>query len=143
MVDYVRDARWGRVMESCGEDPLLNGIMGAAQVKAYQGDNLKNPSSIASCVKHFAAYGGAEAGRDYNDVELSERVLREYSDHLRRDTPSARTHAGSRRRAGGNRRSRGCRTQRKADPRARFPPRRRAEDAVRSAAAHFPLFHYQ
>ena len=72
MVDYVRDARWGRVMESCGEEPMLNGIMGAAQIKAFQGDDLKNPNSLATYVKHFAAYGGAEAGRDYNLVEISE-----------------------------------------------------------------------
>ncbi len=78
MVDYVRDARWGRVMESCGEEPLLNGIMGAAQIRAFHGDSLKNTDSMATCVKHFAAYGGAEAGRDYNAVELSEHALREY-----------------------------------------------------------------
>lgn len=78
MVDYVRDARWGRVMESCGEDPYLNSVMGAAQVKAFQGDDISDPDSIATCVKHFAAYGGAEAGRDYNTVEISERLLREY-----------------------------------------------------------------
>ncbi len=77
MVDYVRDARWGRVMETCGEDPYLNGVMGAAQVKAFQGDDLADKESLATCVKHFAAYGGAEAGRDYNTVELSERLLRE------------------------------------------------------------------
>lgn len=78
MVDYVRDARWGRVMETCGEEPLVNSIMGAAQVKAFQGDDLSNPESMATCIKHYAAYGGAEAGRDYNTVELSEHVLREY-----------------------------------------------------------------
>ncbi len=78
MVDYARDARWGRVMETCGEDPLLNSVMGAAQVKAFQGDDLSNPDTLATCVKHFAAYGGAEAGRDYNTVEISERLLREY-----------------------------------------------------------------
>lgn len=78
MVDYVRDARWGRVMETCGEDPYLNGVMGAAQVEAFQGDDVSNPDNIAACVKHFAAYGGAEAGRDYNTVEISERLLREY-----------------------------------------------------------------
>lgn len=78
MVDYVRDARWGRVMESCGEDAYLNGVMGAAQVKVFQGDDLKNRDNIAACVKHFAAYGGAEAGRDYNTVELSEHTLREH-----------------------------------------------------------------
>ncbi len=78
MVDYVRDARWGRVMETCGEDPLLNSVMGAAQVKAFQGDDLSDPDTLATCVKHYAAYGGAEAGRDYNTVEISERLLREY-----------------------------------------------------------------
>lgn len=77
MVDYVRDARWGRVMETCGEEPLLNGCLGAAQVEAFQGDDLKNTDCVATCVKHFAAYGGAEAGRDYNTVEVSERLLRE------------------------------------------------------------------
>ncbi len=78
MVDYVRDARWGRVLESCGEDPYLNGIMGAAQVKAFQGDDISSPDRLAACVKHLAAYGGAEAGRDYNTVEISERLIREY-----------------------------------------------------------------
>lgn len=77
MVDYVRDARWGRVLESCGEEPLLNSIMGAAQVKAIQGDDLSDKDHIAACVKHFAAYGGAEAGRDYNTVDVSEHMLRE------------------------------------------------------------------
>lgn len=78
MVDYVRDARWGRVMETCGEDVLLNSAMGAAQVKAFRNGDLSKPDSVATCVKHYAAYGGAEAGRDYNTVELSEHVLREY-----------------------------------------------------------------
>ena len=78
MVDYVRDPRWGRVMETCGEDPLLNGRMGAAQVKAFQGDDISDHDHVAACVKHFAAYGGAEAGRDYNSVELSERTLRQF-----------------------------------------------------------------
>lgn len=78
MVDYVRDARWGRVMESCGEEPLLNCRMGAAQVKAFQGDDLRDQEHIAACVKHFAAYGGAEAGRDYNTVDLSEHTMREF-----------------------------------------------------------------
>lgn len=77
MVDFVRDARWGRVMESCGEDAYINSIMGAAQVEAFQGDFSK-PYNIGTCVKHFAAYGGAESGRDYNIVEISERTLREF-----------------------------------------------------------------
>ena len=78
MVDYVRDARWGRVMETCGEEPLVNSRMGALQVKAFQGDDLKNPENVAACVKHFAGYGGAEAGRDYNTVDIAERTLREF-----------------------------------------------------------------
>ncbi len=78
MVDYVRDARWGRVMETCGEDARLNGIMGAAQVRGFQGKSLRDPTSLATCVKHFAAYGGAEAGKDYNLAEVSEYGLREY-----------------------------------------------------------------
>ena len=80
MVDYVRDARWGRVMETCGEDVLLNSVMGATQVKAFQGDGdyANNKEIMATCVKHFAAYGGAEAGRDYAQVELSEHILREF-----------------------------------------------------------------
>ena len=77
MVDYVCDARWGRVMESCGEDPFLNSVMGAAQVKGFQGDDITNPNNIATCVKHFAAYGGGGSGKDYNAVEISERSLRQ------------------------------------------------------------------
>ncbi len=72
MVDYVRDARWGRVMETCGEDVMINSVMGAAQIEAFK------KKGVATCVKHFAAYGGAEAGRDYNNVELSEHILREH-----------------------------------------------------------------
>ena len=78
MVDYVRDARWGRVMETCGEEPMLNGLMGAAQIEAFRGNDLSEEGTLATCVKHFAAYGGAEAGRDYNTVELSEHTLREF-----------------------------------------------------------------
>ena len=76
MVDLVRDPRWGRVMESSGEDPYLNGEMAKATVEGYQGDMGKY--NIAACVKHFAAYGAAEGGRDYNTVDMSERTLREY-----------------------------------------------------------------
>lgn len=78
MVDYVRDARWGRVMETCGEEPRLTSVMAQAQIRGFQGDNMADPDRLATCVKHYAAYGGAEAGRDYNVVELSERELREY-----------------------------------------------------------------
>lgn len=78
MADLVRDARWGRVMESTGEDKTLNCRMAAAMVRGYQGQDLKDGRRMASCVKHFAAYGAAEAGRDYNDAELSEHTLREF-----------------------------------------------------------------
>jgi len=79
MVDLVRDPRWGRVMESTGEDPYLNSLFARAFVRGFQGDNLTEETDrVAACVKHFAAYGAAEAGRDYNTVDLSERQLREY-----------------------------------------------------------------
>ena len=77
MVDTARDARWGRILETNSEEPLINGRMGAALVKATQGKDLSDPGNIACCVKHYAAYGAAEAGRDYNTVEISERALRE------------------------------------------------------------------
>lgn len=77
MADLVRDARWGRVMESTGEDPYLNGLMAAAMVRGYQGRDLMEKGRIAACLKHFAGYGAPEAGRDYNTVELSVRTLRE------------------------------------------------------------------
>ncbi len=76
MVDLVRDARWGRVMETTGEDPYLNCLMAKANVKGYQGNGGKY--NISACVKHFACYGGAEAGRDYNTVDISERTFRDY-----------------------------------------------------------------
>jgi len=78
MVDLVRDPRWGRVMESTGEDPYLNSQFSRALVRGFQGSNLKNDTlSVAACVKHFAGYGAAEGGRDYNTVNMSERQLRE------------------------------------------------------------------
>ncbi len=78
MADLCRDARWGRIMESTGEDKFLNSRMAVAMVEGYQGDDLKDSDHIAACVKHFAAYGAAEGGRDYNNTELSEHTLREY-----------------------------------------------------------------
>ena len=77
MVDTARDGRWGRIMETNSEEPLINSRMGAAVVRATQGEDLGNPENVACCVKHYAAYGAGEAGRDYNGVELSERILRE------------------------------------------------------------------
>lgn len=76
MVDIARDARWGRFMESSGEDPYLGSLFSAARVKGFQGDDLSANNTIAACVKHFAAYGFIEAGRDYNTVEISESTLR-------------------------------------------------------------------
>ena len=78
MADLCRDARWGRIMESTGEDKFLNSRMAVAMVEGYQGDDLKDQGHIAACVKHFAAYGAGEGGRDYNNTELSEHTLREH-----------------------------------------------------------------
>lgn len=78
MVDLVRDARWGRVMESTGEDPKLNSDYAAAIVKGYQGETVAEKDRIAACVKHFAGYGAPVAGREYNNVEVSENTLRGY-----------------------------------------------------------------
>ena len=78
MTDLVRDARWGRVMESTGEDPYLNGLFCESMVKGFQGENLSDEYKIAACVKHFAGYGAPTAGRDYNTVEVSERTFRDF-----------------------------------------------------------------
>lgn len=78
MADLVWDARWGRVMESTGEDPYLNGLFAEAMVEGYQGSSLKEPYAVAACVKHFAGYGAPEAGRDYNTVELSAHTLKQF-----------------------------------------------------------------
>ncbi|GAB5526157.1 MAG: beta-glucosidase BglX [Roseivirga sp.] len=77
MVDIARDPRWGRVAEGSGEDVYLGSLIGAAKVRGHQGTDLSDPTTIMACVKHFAAYGAAQAGRDYHTVELSDRVLRE------------------------------------------------------------------
>ena len=75
MVDIARDPRWGRILEGSGEDPYLGSLMAAVRVRGYQG-NLSNLNIIA-CVKHYAGYGGAEGGRDYNTVDFSERTFRD------------------------------------------------------------------
>ncbi len=75
MCDLCRDSRWGRVMEGTGEDPYLNSLMAAAMVRGYQGDDFSAKDKVAACVKHFAAYGAATAGKDYAGVELSTRTL--------------------------------------------------------------------
>lgn len=78
MADLVRDSRWGRVMESTGEDTYLNSRMAEAMVRGFQGKSVGEKGRLASCIKHFAAYGGAVAGLDYQNVELSEHTLREF-----------------------------------------------------------------
>lgn len=78
MADLVRDARWGRVMESFGEDPYLDGLFTAAQVRGLQGETLGEKERVCACVKHFAGYGGAVAGREYNTVELCEHTFRDF-----------------------------------------------------------------
>jgi beta-glucosidase len=77
MVDIARDPRWGRIVEGSGEDPYLGSLMARARVKGYQGNNLADNNSIIACAKHFAGYGAAEGGRDYNTVDISERTFRE------------------------------------------------------------------
>ncbi len=77
MVDIARDPRWGRIAEGSGEDPFLGSAMAVAKVRGFQGSSLRDPQSMLACAKHFAAYGGAEGGRDYNTVDMSERTLRE------------------------------------------------------------------
>jgi len=78
MADLVRDARWGRVMESCGEDPYVIGKFTQAQVKGFQGEDMGAPGKICACVKHFAGYGAPVAGREYNTVELCEHTFRDF-----------------------------------------------------------------
>lgn len=75
MLDISRDARWGRIAESLGEDPYLAGELGAAMVKGFQGNDLSSPTSIAACVKHFIGYGAAEGGRDYNSTNIPPHLL--------------------------------------------------------------------
>ncbi len=75
MMDVSRDARWGRIMEGAGEDPYLNTKIAVARIKGFQGDDLSDPATIAACAKHFAGYGFAEAGRDYNTVNIGMHEL--------------------------------------------------------------------
>ena len=71
MIDITHDPRWGRIAEGFGEDPLLVSQMGVAAIKGFQGSSLNHPTSIAACAKHFAGYGAAIAGKDYNSVDMS------------------------------------------------------------------------
>ncbi|MBF04931.1 MAG: beta-glucosidase BglX [Flavobacterium sp.] len=75
MVDISRDARWGRVMEGAGEDPYLGSKIAEARIKGFQGEDLSSKKTILACAKHFAGYGFAEAGRDYNTVDVGEQTL--------------------------------------------------------------------
>jgi beta-glucosidase len=77
MVDVARDQRWGRGVEGGGEDVLLGRLFAAARVQGFQGSDLKSTERMLACIKHFAAYGDAESGLDYNVVDISERRLRE------------------------------------------------------------------
>ncbi|HEV7398285.1 MAG TPA: glycoside hydrolase family 3 N-terminal domain-containing protein, partial [Pyrinomonadaceae bacterium] len=77
MLDIARDARWGRIVEGSGEDPFLGSAMARARVRGFQGPDYSAPDKVLACAKHWVAYGAAEAGRDYNTTEVSERTLRE------------------------------------------------------------------
>ncbi len=76
MLDIARDARWGRIVEGAGEDPCLGAAMAAAQVRGFQGPDFSAPDRVVACAKHFAGYGAADGGRDYDPVYLSETQLR-------------------------------------------------------------------
>lgn len=78
MCDLARDARWGRVVETTGEDPYMNSLYAAAATRGFQGDDISDAHKVAACLKHFACYGAAEGGRDYNTVDMSERTAREF-----------------------------------------------------------------
>ncbi|MFD5791048.1 glycoside hydrolase family 3 N-terminal domain-containing protein [Streptomyces sp. NPDC127037] len=82
MMDVTSEPRWGRIAESSGEDPYLNAVLGVAKVRGYQGpadgSGLRSQEHVAACAKHFVAYGGAEGGRDYNTVDISEQRLRNH-----------------------------------------------------------------
>ena len=80
MVDIARDARWGRISEGSGEDPWYGSQVAKAMIQGYQGSSMKNADAVMACVKHFALYGGAEAGREYNTVDMSR--IKMYQDYL-------------------------------------------------------------
>jgi len=80
MVDIARDPRWGRISEGSGEDPYLGSMVAKAMVRGYQGSSMRNSDAVMACVKHFALYGGAEAGREYNTVDMS--LIKMYQDYL-------------------------------------------------------------
>src|SRR6185295_6436100 len=93
MVDIARDARWGRIAEGAGEDPYLGSQIAKAMVRGYQGTDLSKNNTIMACVKHYALYGAAEAGRDYNTVDMSHQRM--YNDYLPPYKAAADAGAGS------------------------------------------------
>ena len=93
MIDITRDPRWGRIAESLGEDPYLCGVLGAAMIKGFQSDDLSQPGAIVACAKHFAGYGAAEGGRDYNTANIPENEMRNV--HLRPFKAAADAGVGS------------------------------------------------
>lgn len=93
MVDIARDPRWGRIMEGAGEDPYLGARMAEAQVRGFQGKDLSDPDTLLACVKHFAGYGGAVGGRDYDSVNLSDDQL--YNVYLKPYQAAVNAGAGS------------------------------------------------
>jgi len=93
MVDIARDPRWGRIAEGAGEDPYLGSRVAEAFVKGYQGDDLTKNNTIMSCIKHFALYGAAEAGRDYNTTDMSH--VRMYNEYLPPYLAGVKAGAGS------------------------------------------------
>ncbi len=93
MIDVARDPRWGRIAESPGEDPFLTSQIGVAMIEGFQGEDMREPGRIAACAKHFAAYGMAEGGRDYNSAIIGKRYLHEV--YLRPFRAAAAAGAGS------------------------------------------------
>nr|WP_070959869.1 beta-glucosidase BglX [Hyphomonas sp. Mor2] len=92
MIDVTRDSRWGRVMEGAGEDPFLNAVIAEARVNGFQGDDLSAEDTVASTIKHFAGYGFAESGKEYNAAEvgtvtLHNAILQPFRDVLNATTP--------------------------------------------------------
>lgn len=75
MLDIARDPRWGRMVEGAGEDPYLGSVMAAAQVRGFQGDYIGSPDHILACMKHFAGYGAAQGGRDYDEVYIPDTLM--------------------------------------------------------------------
>ena len=93
MVDISRDPRWGRVSEGSGEDPFLGALIARAMVRGYQGKDMSRNDEIMACIKHFALYGAAEAGRDYNTVDMSRQRM--FNDYMLPYQASVEAGAGS------------------------------------------------